>query len=263
MLAATACGTADAPSGQVVAVVNGEEITTAELNEEARVRNLPIARDRAARDALVQELVDRKLLVDAAMERGLHETPQHLLTVRRLREIALAQQLLSDQNGSRQWSQQQLEQFITANPHAFQERALLGVDRIAVQQPLTPALRIALAAAPGAEEMTAIARRAGLSVERQRETWDSATLTDPLKSRYDQLQPGRTFFTPTAGGAVAGVVVSRTPQPVPSEQRLDLARSLLEQQASNARLEQLLQQVRSSAEVKYQQGFDPDSGQAQ
>lgn len=83
-----------APSGQVIATVDGVEITLAELNGEASARNLAIATDPAQRAAAIADLVKRKLLVRAARAQGLDRTPQFVLAERRMREILLAQQVV-------------------------------------------------------------------------------------------------------------------------------------------------------------------------
>jgi len=82
-------------SGQVVAVVDGEEITIPELNAEARARGLVIGTDRALRDRVLQDLIDRKLLVQAALDRKLDRTPDHLLAKRRSDEMLLANELIA------------------------------------------------------------------------------------------------------------------------------------------------------------------------
>ena len=90
----TACHSSP-PTGQVIAVVDGVDVTLAELNSEGRARNLAIGSDRAQRDAAIADLVKRRLLVRAAESRGLDRTPEFILAERRARDILLAQQLVS------------------------------------------------------------------------------------------------------------------------------------------------------------------------
>ena len=86
---------ASPPTGQVIAVVDGVEITLAELNAEARARNLAIGSDRAQRDQAIADLVKRRLLVHAAEARGLDRVPAFILAERRARDILLAQELVT------------------------------------------------------------------------------------------------------------------------------------------------------------------------
>src|SRR4051812_43089213 len=87
------------PKGQVVAVANGEEITVAELNEEARSRGLSIGNDSAARGRVMRDLVDRKLLAQQAVRDKIDRSPEHLITARRLNELLLAQELVAARRG--------------------------------------------------------------------------------------------------------------------------------------------------------------------
>lgn len=90
----TACHSSP-PTGQVIAVVGRVDVTLAELNAEARARNLAIGSDRAQRDVAIADLVKRRLLVRAAEARGLDRTPEFVLAERRTRDILLAQQLVT------------------------------------------------------------------------------------------------------------------------------------------------------------------------
>jgi|KBSSwiStaDraftv2_1062776.scaffolds.fasta_scaffold47088_3 hypothetical protein len=94
-------GCHDAPRGQVVAVVGNVEITLAELNLEARLRGIDISSNRMLRDSLLAELVERKLLVHAASDRGVDQMANSVLLEHRARDILLAQQLLALDDSSK------------------------------------------------------------------------------------------------------------------------------------------------------------------
>jgi peptidyl-prolyl cis-trans isomerase C len=253
-----ACNRGDPPAGQVIAVVGGEEVTAAELNEEARLRNLPVARDLVLRDAVIRDLIDRKLLVRAATERGLHRSPRHLLTVRRLSEIALAQQLLAaEQTGADHPTEARLRQFIATNPHVFDRRVVLSVDRINIAGTPSEALRRALAAAPSVEEMAKLVLAAKLNADRRVETWDSASLPAEILRQVDALQPGGGFVFVQGGSTIAGKVLSRAAQPIPEAQRLEVARAMVERASTERALQRILRQLRSSVRVEYQPDFAP------
>jgi hypothetical protein len=135
----TACNP-EVPTGQVIAVVNGEEITTAELNAEARARNLTIGTDAAQRDLAIADLVKRKLLVQAAEGRGLDRTPEFVVANRRLRDILLAQQLVavrSAELGDQEEAPEAGESEQTPSPEERQQRlsrlAELRMDRTVAQ----------------------------------------------------------------------------------------------------------------------------------
>ena len=84
-LALTACDLgkakeAKAPAGQVVATVDGEEITARELRAELQGMSFPSPQARkSAEQAALQSIIDRKLLAKAAEEAKLDETPDFAL----------------------------------------------------------------------------------------------------------------------------------------------------------------------------------------
>ena len=254
---AAACNRHEAPKGQVVARVNGVEITVAELNEEARSRGLPIGDDPALKGALVQELADRKLLVAKALDEGVDRQPAFLLAKRRSDEILLAQQLLAGATEGGSVSEEQLRRYIAAQPDAFDRRVLMAVDQLNISGAVTPGLRQALAATPNVERMEQLAAAARLSFARSRETLDSANPADQRSRALLGHKPGETFLVPQPGGLIVGKIVSVTPSPVPPAQQLQVARERLQRDRTQAALDRLLGQLRPSARIHYQPGFAP------
>ena len=162
----------------MIALVNGTEITAAELNEEAQARGIPIGRDPALKAALIAELVDRKLLVQRAQEQGLDRDPGYLLAKRRSDEILLAQQILAASTDNRRVSDPELKRYIAANPAAFARRALVTVDQLAITGRVPAEVQRALAEAPTIERTQQLAAAAGLPASRASETVDSGNPLD-------------------------------------------------------------------------------------
>jgi EpsD family peptidyl-prolyl cis-trans isomerase len=247
-----------AASGQVVAVVNGEEITIPELNAEARARGLVIGNDRALRDRVLQDLIDRKLLVKAALDRQLDRTPDYLLAKRRSDEMLLAGSLV-EALGRRRPSptDQELAQFIAAHPYAFDKRALLSVDRITVIGALAPNVGRAVADAPTLDAAHKVLNANRVTSERRLEVWDSATISAEMADQL--LAPGKdqTILLELPGQSVVANVVEAVPQPTPAASRPQLARQLLTAERSQQTLQSALQEAKSSATVRYQPRFAP------
>lgn len=250
------------PEGQVIARVNGTEITVAELNEEARARGLPIGHDPAMKAALIQELVDRKLLVEAARDGGFDRRPDYLLAKRRSDEILLAQQMLAAAIQGGTVADEELARYIAANPAAFDRRALVTVDQLTISGAVSPELRGALAQAPTVERMEQLVSSANLRSSRAQQTVDSANALDPRGPALAGLREGQSFVLQQPGGLIAGKVVSTVPQPVPKNQQLQVARERLKQQQTQAVFDRMLQQLRPQAEVQYQPGFEPGAAPA-
>jgi EpsD family peptidyl-prolyl cis-trans isomerase len=257
LLLAAGCNPA-APKGQVIAVVNGQEITLAELNEEARARSIVGANEPAVRGALLQDLIDRKLLAQQAIEGKLDRTQQHLIARQRMEEVLLAQQLLAAVgNGSRPATGAELQQLIAASPLAFERRTILSVDQISFPRPSDPALIAKLQTAATLAQIDALLMEAALPRERLVKTWDSAVIPEATIGRLIALKPGKPFLLPHGNLLIAGEVLSATPQPLDAAQRLRLANEKLLEERRNGSMRQMLDRFRAEARVRYQSGFGP------
>jgi EpsD family peptidyl-prolyl cis-trans isomerase len=253
LLALAACSEA-VPQGQVIAVVDGTEITLAELNEEGRSRGIDIANDRANRDALLRELVERKLLVREAEARELDRSPDFLLAERRSREILLGQQLLAkaarDQGAV---TDDDLRRFIAARPLAFPGRQSIRVEVAALPATLPAPLRQALARSPDRATMERLLGTAGVKARWSEESWDSAAPPPGLQG----WPQGDAFLLERNGALVAGRVLARQAQPVPAEQQLPLARAMIAQERAEQALVAIVGKARESASIRYQPAYAP------
>ena len=122
------------PTGQVVATVNGQEITVTELNQELRGLN---TRDpkivKQAQTQALQRIIVRDLLVQQAREAKMDKTPGYTNQIRRgeLDLLAQSQQQKLAQAATVP-SRQDGEAFVTSHPDMFAKRQILILDQVAV-----------------------------------------------------------------------------------------------------------------------------------
>ena len=137
-----ACGdksgpNADKPTGQVVARLNGEDITALEVNAELQGTQIPpnMPRREAEKQALAN-IIERRMLMQSAKDRKLNEKPQFQLLQRRTDEQLHVQALASDIAAKvPQPSRQEIDKFIDANPFLFRERKFFVLDQIQFLRP--------------------------------------------------------------------------------------------------------------------------------
>jgi peptidyl-prolyl cis-trans isomerase C len=254
-LATTSCNKPE-PKGQVIAVVNGEELTVSELNEEARARGISIGNDAAARARLVRDLVDRKLLAQQARRDGVDRNPDYLVTSRRLNELLLAQKLVDLRRGPADPTDAEIQAFIKAHPHAFDQRVAVRAGQITVPTKLPAKVQADLSTAANLDQAQQLINAAGISGVRSEQVWDTANLPEATTAR---LLPagGELLLLPAGEGMAIVQVLSLTPQPTPPDQRVSTAREWLRQHRTNEALEELLDAAKSKAQVKYQRRFEP------
>jgi peptidyl-prolyl cis-trans isomerase C len=257
LFAATGCQ--KKAEGQVVAVVNGEEITQQDLNAELQGAQIPPEADKKAIMAqLLQRVIDRKLLVQKAKAEGIDKTPAYLEQMRRAEEM-LAINLLTSKaaktialpdTGS-------VSNFITANPTLFNGRKSYDVDQIIFAPPGNAAVLKQLEPAHSLDAVAATLTTANVQFARAKGKLDTAMIPPDAASKIGTLPPGEPFIMPENGQLVARVITSEQATPTPVQQANPAAVELLRRQAIAKVMQKQLTDSRASAKIDYQTGFAP------
>jgi len=245
--------------GQVVAVVNGEEVTQQEVNAELQAANIPGTADKKAVMAqVVQQIVDRKLLVQKAKAEGLDKSPNYLEQLRR-GEDALIINLLTTKaaKGVALPDAAAVDKFIAENPTLFSERKRYTLDQISFAQPTDQTVLRQLEPAHSLEAVAATLSAAGIQFTRGSGEIDSAMLPPPVAAKIAALPAGEPFVAPDKGRIVASVITATTPAPTPEAQARPAALELLRRQSLGTVMQKQLDAARSAANITYQPGFTP------
>ena len=124
------------PKGQVVATVNGQEITTTELGTEmGSFSSKDPAVVKAAQQQALQQIIMRDLLSQKAREAKIDKSPEYTVQVKRGEETLLVQLYQRKLGASvAAPSRQDAEGFIQSHPTMFTGRKILVVDQVIAGQ---------------------------------------------------------------------------------------------------------------------------------
>ncbi|HVH88155.1 MAG TPA: SurA N-terminal domain-containing protein, partial [Terriglobales bacterium] len=151
-LAATACQ--KKASGQTVAVVNGEEITASQLNSALAGAG---GDTKQARQAVLQKLVDRTLLVQRAKSDGLDKSPEYLNQLQTTTDDILINMLVSRRLNTAQIpSADEISRFEASRPEMFAGRENWTLTQIVYPLPKNSAVTAKIAAAKTLDEIAQI-----------------------------------------------------------------------------------------------------------
>jgi len=247
------------PKGQILAIVNGEEISLQELNAELQGVSIPegVDRDQIRRQVL-QRLIDRKLIVQRAREEGLDKSPDYVTQQRRLDEnllvsllgqkIAATVPLPNDGD---------IQRYIGSNPSQFADRQRLVLDQIQFAAPKDPRKLMALKDAHSLEAVAAGLDRLGLAYARSRGVIDTGQLDPQIVKIVQALPPGEPFVLPAGGRFIASVVVSREASPTPAAVARSAAAEMVRRKDLAAESRAQVARARSTAQIEYQHGYEP------
>ena len=263
--------------GQVVATVDGNDITIHELNAELQGANIPanISPDQKkqleqqARKQLeqagLQQVVNRRILADIARERGLDKTPMFLLQERRAEEGILVQMLQRQMSSAvKQPTQTEIETFIAQNPDLFAERKIFTIDQIQFETPRDPQVLRKYQPLKTMDEVEAMLKQDGLQYKRAPAKLDVATANPDIVQQVLKMPKDDIFLIPAGRVMVANKITGADVQPLTGDQANQFATALIQQRKFQDLLKRDLEPKvkKAEGEVKYQAGFAPPKAPA-
>ena len=245
--------------GQVVAVVNGQEITQAEVNAELNGQTIPPGADRkAVMGQLVQQIVNRKLLVGKAKDQGLDKSPTYLAQVQRAQDAVLINMLASNVGKTVPVPDAAAaDRFIAQNPSLFAGRKRYQLDQLVCQGALDQGLAAKLKPAKTMAAVEAVLTGSGLACQKAAAQLDTATLAPAIAARIAALAPGAPFVVPQNGQVIANIIRSSEAVPVPAQQAQPAAIELLRRQEVEQAMRKQVEQARAAATITYSPDVTP------
>jgi peptidyl-prolyl cis-trans isomerase C len=254
LLPLAACGTG-APEGQVVATVNGDEITRAELNSELRQLNVPTGTGKQdVQNQVLDRMVTQRLIVQAAKQEDLDKSQDYVLQKRKADDAILTSLFAHKVTGDiRVPYEGDIARFIQANPWRFDQR-----EQILVNQVRVPTAKIDKSWFKGGnslEEIAAGLKARNIAFQQGKAAIDSATLPKPAYEQLQKLKPGQPFAVEQQNLTIFSAIAGHQPSPLDAKTAHDLAGQLLQQQNNETALSNRLKALRQSAKIQYQNGF--------
>lgn len=247
------------PGGQVVATVNGDEVTLQELNTELQASNVSASSDqKAVQRALLQQVINRKLVDGLAKEKDLDKSSDYLAQRRRLDEILLAQAYARQQMTAVPVpSGADIAKFMADNPGVFANRQLLVLDQVRFQAPSSGTALNGLENTHSLEAVSAFLKAHGIQFTRQAAELDSAAIPGKLLAQINNLPAGEPFVIPTGGVLTVNVITGRKPVANDPTQGKSIAAAAWRQQKMQQSVNDQMTAARNAAKITYQPGFEP------
>jgi EpsD family peptidyl-prolyl cis-trans isomerase len=269
-LALVACSKeAEKPDGQVVATLDGADITVHEVN--AEINSMGNAVQGAPRKLIeavaLGRVIERKMVANEARTRKLDQSPQFVLAKARNDENLLVQALQADVAGKVQATpREKAQKYITDNPVMFGDRRILQLDQIQfLQTPAIAQLQLREAKTMTAVEQLLLANN--IEYRRAPQQIDTLLIDPKLSNEVLKVANGPTaepfMFTDRPAGAPAPVIyinvaTSNKSQPFLGERAITYAQQLLQRQEMSKKLQDELKRLKDATKGKitYAAGYD-------
>lgn len=250
------------PKGQVVAIVNGREISKEQLAAELQDIPIPDYVDRQKlRETLVRGIIDRELQVEEAREQGLDKTPDFEQRKRRSDEELLIRML-----GHRAAqtvplpSETDIQAYIDSHPLQFARRQRLIFDQLSF---VPPRDRRQLSAVLGnthtMDEALAALRSIGIEPTPGQGAIDTGVTDPELAGLLDRAPAGEPIILPQGRRLAIGVISAREAIAMSRENSYVAAARAVRAAALLRESQAQIAAARSTAEIKYEPGWEPST----
>jgi EpsD family peptidyl-prolyl cis-trans isomerase len=257
LVAATlsACGdkAKEKKPGQALASVNGQEVTVLQLNEELQRAGVTAAQQDTASKQLLQVLIDRQLLQEAAAKENLDRDPKVMQAIDRAKSLIVAQAYLQKRLGNPvKPTSSEVEDYFNKHPEFFSNRKQFSMSEIVIgANDLTPEVRSAADSAKSLEEVAVWLDAHKVKYGRTQITRSTADVPPQLSSKLLGMPKGQLFVVKEGPRAMFIAVNEVKDAPV----TLAVAGPQIEQFLMNKKNKEMataeLQRLRADAKIEY------------
>lgn len=260
LLMLAACGgSEEIPTGQVVATVDGKEITAAELN--AELANLPpaIAGNAQVQPIVLQSLVNRNILANEAAKEGLDKLPATAIMQAKAQQMVLVDALQKKiAEGVPAPSAEEAKQFVDSHPASFAQRRIFIVDQMIIPTRDVELLK-ALEPLNTLEEISAELVKRKIDARRTIGTIDALQIDPKAAEAIAALPPNAVFVSPEANTTRVNRVRDVAVEPVTGEAAIAMATQRLKARRTQEMVANRVKEIVSAGQgsVKFNAQYDP------
>lgn len=268
ILGLSACGwdsTDSTPKGQVIATVDGIEITQRDLAAEMDMIGGTHADPRATRQAALQQIVIRKMLAKEARTRKLDDSADFGLLKQRAEESVLESLLqramirdLPDPAPA------DAQRYVSDHPDLFGQRKIFDVEQIRINQAADPDLVEKIKPLVTLDEVQALLDREGVKYQRGSGTLNALQASSDMVKQILALPPGEIFILPIGGSMLVNRIDAVRTVPVGDDAARKFALDYLKQKGVSDTLKNQLAEImkKNKDRIHYQKGYGPKVAEA-
>ena len=195
-IAVSGCGNKDKKAGQALVSVNGEEITMLQLNSELQRSEVQAAKQEAVGKQLLEALIDRQLMQNAAAKLKLERDPKVMQEIERAKAMIIAQAYMQHRVSIiAKPSTAEVEEYFKLHPEFFEHRKQIDMkDLIINTADLDDAAKAAIDALKTLDEVAAWFDAHKIKYVRSQLSRASSDLAPELSSKLQALPKGELFM---------------------------------------------------------------------
>lgn len=250
-----------APTGQVAATVNGQEVTVRQINAELGGANVADPKVRKMADtAALENIVSRKLLAQAAVAQGLDKTPDFELLKQRAVDgllVELLEKKLAESVPAP--TKEDADAYVTEHPDSFSQRKIYVVNQLRMMRPSDPALLKTLQPLNTMDAVEAALTQNHIAFEKGVGTLDSLGADPKLVDQIAKLPANEIFIIPAGNQLLVNQIKDTQLTPVSGEAASQIALVMLKRQRTEDAVRKQLSAIvgKGLAQVRFNKDYAP------
>ena len=197
----SACGGKEKKAGQALVRVNGEEITTLQLNNELGRANVQPSQQEAATRQLLEALIDQELLLAEAMRSKVDRSPVVVQAIERAKRQIIVQSYLQGVMAKiPKPSKTEISDYYQKHPELFSQRKEFYLRLLAIDSnDLSSDLKSFMDSAKSLDEVAGWLSKNNVQYLKGKGTRNTASVPPEIAKKL-QSSPKGTLFVVTEGG---------------------------------------------------------------
>lgn len=250
----TACSNSE-PDGkqtQVVAKVNGDEITVHQINGEMQRLQVPVANPQLVAKKMLNSLIDRQLLVQEAVKLNLDRTPEVMQLVDTARSQIYAQAYLASKVSKLvPATEKEIQQFMVEHPEVFSRRKVFNTaDIVFVNDPSKIDINQLQTSVSDAKELKSWLNSHNIQFEVTEETIPTEELPREAVGVADQVKVGDLLFMHDEVKVVARSIQNVTDAPLTEQQAKGMATKVVNERKRQQLILDEVQRLKKMAQIE-------------
>lgn len=256
LLAMAGCADSDAnnPNTQVVAKVNGDEISVHQVNNAiAQIPNVTPENVEKVRGEVLDKLINQQLAIQQAEEHKIDRSTEVMMKVDAARREILTRAYLSQVVASLpKPGENEAKEFYTSHPALFAERRIYNLQEIVLEQPHPPAAQIReLIAGKSMDQIAAALKAQNISFSTNSGTRAAEQISLPVLNGLAEIQDGETKVVETSKAVLILHVAASQSAPVSEEAALQRIPQYLANEQAKEAITADLDRLKAEADIEY------------
>src|SRR6266851_7460009 len=266
VVALSSCGKADVKKtpGQVVAKVNGDEISVHQINNAiARGNDIPPGEAKQAAAQTLERIIDQELLVQKALKDRLDRDPQVMMSIEDAKRQILARVYIERAAASSTESREEIRKFYQENPALFERRRIYRVNELVVvaRPEKLDALKAATAAAKSFQDVAGWLKSEKLEFQVAISSRPAEQIPMDILLRVFEMREGQIAVIPTSRGASVVQLLQAQDASLSEQQATPIIERYLHGRKQLAVAQAEVKRLREQARIEYVGEFEAPRAQ--